>query len=182
MLPNIETERLILRPFTLADAPTVQRLAGDREIASTTLRMPHPYPDGAAETWIATHAVKFEQDVLATLAVTLRSTGELIGTVSLEINRPHRRAELGYWLGKPWWNQGYTTEAARALIGYGFSTLDLNRIFAWHFVRNPSSGRVLQKLGMSYEGCERQSVLKWGKFEDLACYAILREDWVVERS
>ncbi len=177
MLPTLETARLILRPFTLADAPTVKLLAGDHDLASTTMNLPHPYPEGAAETWIATHTEKFEQGTLAALAITLRPADELIGAISLGINQAHRRAELGYWLGKPWWNQGYMTEAARALIGCGFETFNLNRISAQHFVRNPASGRVMQKLGMTYEGCLRQAMLKWDRFEDLMCYAILREDW-----
>ena len=93
------------------------------------------------------------------------------------IQTADERAELGYWVGKPFWGQGYCTEAAQAVIAYGFQTLGLNRIQAHHFGRNPASGRVMQKLGMRYEGLERQYHKKWGQFEDGLGYAILREDF-----
>ena len=112
--PTIDTARLILRPFTLADAPTVQRLAGASEVADTTLNIPHPYPDGAAEQWIATHVENFNAGDGATCAIVLRATSELCGAMGLDISRRHRRAELTYWIGVPYWNQGYATEAAAA--------------------------------------------------------------------
>jgi len=174
--PTLYTDRLILRPFALADAPDVQRLAGDRDVASTTLRIPHPYEDGAAERWIAGHQEKFDRGELVNFAITVRPAGQLIGCISLTIEREHRAAELGYWIGKPWWGQGYATEAAKAVVQYGFEVLGLNRIYAHHFTRNPSSGRIMQKLGMSYEGRHRQAVLKWGRFEDIETYAILKND------
>lgn len=175
-LPELQTERLILRPFILTDAADVQRLAGDRDIASTTQDIPHPYEDGMAQEWISTHREKFEQGELVTLAVTLRDDGALAGAISLTINKTHERAELGYWVGKPYWNRGYCTEAARALLRYGFEQLHLNRIVGHHIRRNPSSGRVMQKLGMKYEGCLRHHVKKWDEFEDMECYGILRSD------
>src|SRR5438045_3014662 len=100
--PNIESRRLRLRPFALEDAPAVQRLAGAREIADTTLLIPHPYPDGVAEAWIATHAGAFEKGESASFAITLRTSGELCGAIGLGMQAPHRRAELGYWIGLPY--------------------------------------------------------------------------------
>ena len=87
------------------------------------------------------------------------------------------RAELGYWIGKPYWGQGYCTEAARATLDFGFEQLGLNRIFAHHFARNPASGRVMQKIGMTREGRLRQHVKKWDAFEDLELYGILKDHW-----
>lgn len=174
--PTLSTERLILRPFSLADAPDVLCLAGDRDIASTTLNIPHPYEPGMAENWIATHPEAFEQGDTVTFALVLRAGNAFIGAMGLRLELEHRRAELGYWVGKPYWNQGFATEAARAVVRYGFEALGLNRIYASHLTRNPASGRVMQKLGMVYEGRLRQHILKWGVFEDLALYAILRND------
>lgn len=93
------------------------------------------------------------------------------------INQRHRRAEMGYWLGVPYWNRGYMTEAGRAMLAYGFGELELHRIHARHFTRNPASGRVLRKLGMTYEGTQREHVQKGEGFEDLANYGILRREW-----
>jgi [ribosomal protein S5]-alanine N-acetyltransferase len=176
-MPQLLTERLRLRPFAPGDAPDVQRLAGAREIAETTLFIPHPYPDGLAATWIATHAARFESGKAAVFAVTLRQDGTLVGAAELGITREHRRAELGYWIGREHWGQGLATEAARRMLGYAFDELDLNRLQAHHFTRNPASGRVLLKIGMRYEGRSRQYLYKWDRPEDVDRYALLREEW-----
>lgn len=175
-LPVLETERLVLRPYSLADARRVQEICGDWAVASTTLAVPHPYPDGAAEQWISTHADNFRLGIEVTLAITLKPGGEVIGSVSLSINKSHRRGELGYMVAKQHWNRGYCTEAARAMVVYGFNGLGLNRIQAMHFPFNPASGRVMQKLGMTREGLLRQYVCNRGGFADLYLCSILRAD------
>jgi [ribosomal protein S5]-alanine N-acetyltransferase len=100
--PTLETERLILRPFALPDAPDVQRLAGDRAIADTTQAIPHPYEDGMAEKWISTHQDEFDQNTGVTLAITLKPEGMLVGAISLLNMTVGHQAELGYWIGKPY--------------------------------------------------------------------------------
>ncbi|MCX6832911.1 MAG: GNAT family N-acetyltransferase [candidate division Zixibacteria bacterium] len=175
--PTLETKRLILRPFAMADAKDVQRLAGDRAIADTTLSIPHPYGDGKAEEWISKHQETFDQEKGVTLAITRKPDDMLLGAISLmDISKGHQ-AELGYWVGKPYWNQGYCTEAASAVLRYGFLVLGLIRIHASFLTRNPASGRVMQKLAMRHEGCRRQHVMKWGKCEDMGLYGILKHDW-----
>jgi ribosomal-protein-alanine N-acetyltransferase len=176
--PTLETERLILRPFTLADAPEVQRLVGNRDIASTTINIPHPYEDGMAEEWIRAQEHKFERGESVDFAIVHSKQGLLIGAIGLMLASDHDRGEIGYWIGKPYWNQGYCTEAASAVLRYGFETLGLNRIYATHFTRNPGSGRVMQKIGMKHEGHLRQHAKKWGNYEDFETYAILRSDYV----
>jgi RimJ/RimL family protein N-acetyltransferase len=175
--PVLATDRLILRSFDLADAPEVQRLA-DYEVASCTLDIPYPYPDGAAEAWIATQQTGFEKGTHVIYAVTCRGEQDLVGATGLvEINRRHGRAELGYWVGRPFWGRGYATEAARAVIEYGFSVLNLHRIYAMHFSRNPASGRVMEKCGMVHEAHLREHVRKWGVFEDVDVWGVLRDEW-----
>ena len=175
--PTLHTDRLTLRPFTLADAPDVQRLAGAWEVASPTLNIPHPYPDGAAEEWIATHQPRFEAGELVNFAITRRSDGQLLGAIGLHLNARHHHAEMGYWMGVPYWGQGYTTEAAGAVLRYAFETLKLNRVYATHLTRNPASGRVMQKMGMQFEGVMRGHVYHWDQYEDLAQYGITRADY-----
>jgi RimJ/RimL family protein N-acetyltransferase len=174
--PTITTERLILRPFALADAANVQRLAGDRAVADTTQAIPHPYKDGMAEEWIATHQPRFAKGEHAVFAVTLKADGSHIGAVGLTIDPQHSRAELGYWVGKAYWKQGYCTEAAAAVVRYGFDGLGLHRIYAHHLSRNPASGRVMAKIGMQHEGTLRQHVTKWGVFEDVEVWGVLATD------
>ncbi|NOK62621.1 MAG: Protein N-acetyltransferase, RimJ/RimL family [Chloroflexi bacterium AL-W] len=175
--PTLETTRLILRPFDLTDAPTVQRLAGDAAVADTTLNIPHPYHDGTAAQWIGTHQQAFAKTIGVIFAIVLRETNELCGSISLGITKQHHRAEMGYWLGVPYWNRGYITEAARALLDYGFNELQLHRINAHHLTRNPASGRVMQKIGMTLEGTLREHICKGEKLEDIVCYGIVRHEW-----
>ncbi|MCK4753054.1 MAG: GNAT family N-acetyltransferase [Planctomycetes bacterium] len=174
--PVIETERLVLRAFSLRDAPNVQKLAGDKDIALTTLLIPHPYEDGVAEEWIGKHQEEFKKEKSVIFAIVDHKQDFLIGSIGLTIDKESEKAELGYWIGKPYWNNGYCSEAAKAVLEYGFGILGLNRIYAHYLNRNPASGRVLQKIGLSYEGCLRQHIKKWDVFEDMIIYGILKTD------
>jgi RimJ/RimL family protein N-acetyltransferase len=176
--PSLESKRLILRPFHVADAPAVQRLAGERDIADTTRNIPHPYADGMAEAWIQSHEPGYEDGTVATFAIIPRDNPDLVGAIGLQIDQDLGMAELGYWIGKPFWNLGYATEAAIAILAFGFNDLRLNRIQAGHLARNPTSGRVMEKAGMVLEGKTRQATIKRGQREDLVYYGILREDWL----
>ena len=176
--PTLETERLVLRPFTLGDAENVQILAGDRKIAATTLNLPHPYEDGMAEEWIGTHEERYQSGMGVTYAITKKESGELVGTVSIMGIVEGHQGELGYWVGVPYWNRGYCTEAAREIIRYGFMERGLLRIHARHLSRNPSSGRVMEKLGLIHEGTRRQHILKWDVFEDIELRGILKDEWM----
>jgi RimJ/RimL family protein N-acetyltransferase len=181
--PILTTERLLLRPLVEADAPRVRELAGDVEIARNTLDIPHPYPEGAAETWIASHPGLWRGGTEAVFAITLRDSVLLVGCVGLSaISARHRRADIGWWVGREYWNRGYCTEAARALLDLAFGPLELNRVYSSHYARNPASGRVMQKLGMKQEGIQRRHVERWGDFHDLVLYGILREEWQVSVS
>ncbi len=171
----ITTERLLLRAYTPADAPAMLRLINVREVALNTLRIPHPYSAEEAERWTSNHEERIKNGDHA-FAVTLRATRELVGTVGLHIKSENDRAEIGYWIGIPYWGKGYATEAAAAVMRFCFETFPINRIFAMHFGRNPASGRVLQKIGMRHEGTLRQHLKKWGEYVDLECYGILRSE------
>jgi len=179
--PTLETIRLVLRPFTLADAPQVQQLAGDKEVAATLVPLPHPYEDGMAEYWIGTHQERYEKGELVSFAIVLRATQALVGAIDLEISQQHENGEIGYWLGKSFWGQGYATEAARAVLRYGFEVMGLHRIHANYLTRNQASTKVLQKLGMREEGCLRQHLKHRGGFEDMGIYGILRSEWALQR-
>lgn len=175
--PTLFTERLCLRPFEMEDAPTVERLAGDRAVAATTLNIPHPYPPGTAADWILSRAAVWSNGSGLSLAMVDRSTGLLIGAISLTVVPEHRRAELGYWVGRSWWGHGYATEATRGLIDWAFANWPLDRLEARHFHNNPASGRVLAKAGLTLEGWHQSALRKWGQPMDVAVWAILRKNW-----
>lgn len=172
-LPTLDTTRLRLRPYCEGDIAELLPLIGTRDVAATTLRIAYPYTEQDARAFLA---LSRESDNLW-LATTLRSDGRQIGGIGLRIDDQHRHAELGYWLGVSYWGQGYATEAAREILRYGFEDLGLHRIFASHFKHNPASGRILLKLGMRHEGCQREHVRKWDQFVDSELYGMLRQEW-----
>ncbi len=171
--PIINTERLILRPFSISDAEEVQRLAGAKEVYETTANVPHPYEDGMAEKWISTHASTFYNDFGVSLAITDRKDGKLIGAIGLVANKQNHRAELGYWIGHPFWGNGYCTEVAKELIRYGFDELEYHKITARHMEANPASGRVMEKAGMKKEGIFQDDTFKDGKYHTTIVYGII---------
>jgi len=177
---QLQTERLTLRAHALSDIPALMPLIGAREVAATTLRIPHPYTESDAQSFIAGMQKDLSGDSGLRLGILLRESDTLCGGVGLRIEADHRRAELGYWIGVPYWGNGYATEAARGVVDYGFGTLGLHRIFASHFANNPASARVLRKIGMRHEGSLRAHVLKWGEFLDLEMYGMVASD--IERT
>ncbi|MDI5933781.1 GNAT family N-acetyltransferase [Halomonas kalidii] len=148
--PVLESARLRLRPFELCDAARIRELAGDERIADVTAHIPHPYPDGAAERWIATHRNSWERGTGMIYAMML-TDGPLIGVVSIT-DISNSTGELGYWVGVPYWGHGYCTEAVRALASFSAEFETLARLQARHLTRNPASGRVLLKAGFNHCG------------------------------
>ncbi len=175
MLPTLETTRLKLRPYTESDIAELLPLIGASEVAATTLRIAHPYTEQDAREFL----VMAQESGKLWLAITRRTDGRLLGGIGLRVDDQHQHAELGYWLGVPFWGMGYATEAAQEMLRYGFESLGLHRIFATHFKHNPASGRTLKKLGMRYEGCQREHLRKWAQFVDSELYGILRQEWKI---
>jgi ribosomal-protein-alanine N-acetyltransferase len=173
----LQTRRLTLRPYVLGDIPALVPLIGAREVAATTLRIPHPYTEEIAREFIALAEKDLASGQCVRCGIILRQTGALCGGIGLQIEVDHRRAELGYWIGVPYWGNGYATEAAMAMVKYGFETLGLQRIFASYVPANVASGNVLRKIGMRHEGYLRSHILKWGEFLDLEMYGMLAADW-----
>ena len=187
----LETDRLLLRPFVPQDAKRVQELAGDRKISDTAIAVPHPYEDGMAEEWISTHSRLRQEGEEWIFAIThqealgsdFEPTGESlsskasspVGAITLRLNPVHQHAELGYWIGVPYWGHGFATEAARRLMEFGFDELSLHRVHAHYLTRNEASGRVLTKLGMRHEGTIREYFLTRHGFEDVTLMGITRD-------
>jgi RimJ/RimL family protein N-acetyltransferase len=140
--PVLETERLILRRPDASDVGSIMVIAGDWEIARRLARVPHPYGEK--------DALFFLENVVPSewvWAITLRASPELVGMVGLSPDPSPDTAELGYYLGRGHWGLGIATEAAAAVVSFGMNVLDLRRITSGYFSDNPSSGRVLNKLG-----------------------------------
>jgi len=178
---RIETARLGLRRFSLADAPEVQRLAGNPDIAEGTL-LPQTYADGIAEAWLAKQVDEVGEDERVSFAIERASDATLIGAIGLELDLEPRRAKFGCWIGRPYSGQGYCTEAAQAVIAYGFDVLKLQRIWAARFSWDAASARVLDKSGFAQEGCRREYVAARGRKEIVVTHGLFPWEWEAQRT
>jgi RimJ/RimL family protein N-acetyltransferase len=129
-----------------------------------------------ADAFIAMRTAPGGDDEIAVWALERRTDGRFIGVISLAFEPEIASAELGYWAGEPFWNQGYTTEAGHAILEHSFGMFGLASIISNDLTRNPASHRVMEKLGMRMEGILRRRFRKWGVLEDICHHSILREE------
>jgi RimJ/RimL family protein N-acetyltransferase len=176
-LPQLSTPRLLLRALEKHQAQTLCTLANGPKIADNTASIPSPYTLEVAHDFIDGIQEKFRSMGLLNLGMHRRDTDALIGVVSLRINAAHRYGHLGGWVAADCRNQGYAAEAASAVMDYGFAELGLYRVGSQCFSRNLESARVMEKIGLRYEGCMRGAFLKNGVHEDMLVFATVREDW-----
>jgi ribosomal-protein-alanine N-acetyltransferase len=177
-LPVLETERLYLRPIKTADTPAVFEYAHDPEMTHYTLWSQHRSLEDSmlfVEQILASYAAGRP----APWAVVRKEDMQMIGTTGFVHWFPsHGRAEIGYAIGRKWWAKGYASEAARSALAFGFKKMLCNRIEAVCNVPNTASARVMEKIGMRYEGILRQYLFSQGSYRDVKIYSILRVEWV----
>lgn len=160
----IETERLLLRPPRRNDAEAMALLAGDWEVARMTTRIPYPYTREDAAEWIESCLAPDVQELVFVI-----TRGEaFLGCCGLQLTSDDGTfidtAELGYWLGKPHWGNGYATEACEALLRVAFEEMGLQHVSCGHFSDNLASRRVIEKLGFAFVGAaELNSVARRGR-------------------
>lgn len=175
----IETDRLILRPLKVDDAVEMFNNWASDELA--TMYMPW---DRHTEISVTIEYLKmleeqYKTEKIYNWGIVIKEENILIGTITfVGLSERHRVAEIGYIIGSNWWGNGYVVEAGKALLNYGFHKLGLNRIQAIYHVENTSSGRVLEKLGMKYEGTMRECRLVKGEFISVKQYSILKNEYV----
>ena len=175
----LHTARLSLHTVSDSDAPDIQRAAAAREIADSMISIPHPYPPGEARRYIAREKAAQESGQALSFAIRKRSDNDFLGIIELRaIEQEHSQGELSFWLTQDAWGKGYMPEALAEVIRFGFAEIKLNRLYAYHMLRNPASGIILERTGFSREGLLRQRVRKWGVYEDVALWAILYRDWL----
>lgn len=145
---SLTTERLLLRAPCAQDAAAVARLADNPRVALQTARMPYPYRLSDAEAWIARAAAAAQE---VTFLIVCGRTGEILGAAGYGVPE-EGDAEIGYWIGEPYWGRGYATEATQAVIDHAFTLSALSRLAARCRVGNSASRRVLEKCGFQYQG------------------------------
>lgn len=175
---KLETERLILRKFTLDDANAVlHNWANDPDVTKYLMWEPHDSIEVSRQVltdWIAA----YEKADYYQWAIEVKNTGEVIGSISV-VHQSERikMVHIGYCIGREWWRKGYTSEALIRLVRFFFEEVGINRIESRHDPRNPNSGKVMQKAGLLYEGTFREADWNNQGICDAAHYAILAKDY-----
>lgn len=171
---RVQAGSVALRHFVPSDAPRVQLLAGDWDVAKSTAALPHPYLDGMAEAWIAGHAEGRSRGTELPYAITRVDDGALVGSLGL---RPtaNEHGHFGYWIGKPYWGAGHATAATRAAIALLFARTDLDLLWAIHLAENRGSWRVMEKSGMRV--LRRQTHVHRGEAREFYVRGITRAVW-----
>ena len=164
---------ITLEPAGLGHVEEVQRYASD-PVMGETVNFPSPYPPDGAAQW-ARRTVERRAAGREYVFAVLEG-GSLVGVCGL-VDVADGSAELGYWVGRPFWGRGYATEAARMVLRFGFEELGLAKVTARCLERNPASYRVLEKAGMRFEGWRPCAHPKWGASERDACFAIKKDEW-----
>ena len=176
-LPVLETADLILRKPAGKDAKDIFSYASDPEVARYVLWDPHR---SVSETraFVRFLRNRIRAGFPSSWVVVLKETGTVIGTIGfIWYSDENRSAEIGYSFSRKYWNRGYATQALKAVVDAVFTSLPLNRLEAQHDLRNPASGRVMEKCGLRQEGVLRSRIVNKGEYVDVALYAILRSDW-----
>ncbi len=172
--PQLETERLILNAIGPTDIPQIVDYLQDKVYSDFTSNIPYPYRKEDAEYWLKLAEEAFANSKGFTFAIRNKDK-KLIGAIGLH-DEGSDKAELGYWIAIPYWNKGYVTEAAKAIIDFGFKELNFNKIFATYFPHNPASGKVMEKIGMKKEALLKQHLKKDGRYYDIPLYAIFKSE------
>ena len=181
-MKSLKSDRLHLRPLTYEDGERIEELAGDYEVAKTTSNIPHPYPKGGGKAFILASQKAIQQEKLVLLGVVENASEQLIGVINLNLSPENNRGEFGYFIGKNYWGKGFGTEAARLLLQYGFEELKLNRIYAAAFKENRGSSRVMEKIGLLYEGTFHQHLQKDGMYCDVVYYGLTKVKYLQKNS
>lgn len=172
------TDRLIIREYKKSDIDGFLRVIRQKEILATTCGIPENYSRRRAKWWLRMIRKNRIYNMAYEYAVILRENGEYIGNVGIiNIDQRHFHADISYYIDRDYMNMGYATEASQAMIGYGFLELGLKKINGVCMSLNIPSRRVMEKIGMTYEGTLRKDLYKDGAFFDLDRLSILREEY-----
>ncbi len=175
--PEILTPRLQLCEPTARHIAQLPAVLNDPEIAANTLTIPHPYTRDDAIAAIKRFATTHADDTGFVRFIERRDDGTLVGSIGFAFHDDGARGELGYAIGRQWWGAGYATEAAGAMVTYGFLSLGFERITAHAMLRNPASSRVLQKLEFESLGVVCGACRKNDEDIDADGYILTREQW-----
>jgi hypothetical protein len=177
ILERLHSDRIVLRQARLSDIPRLTESLSDQKVNRWLVRVPKPYREEHAHQWVKSNSDRIKKGEALPYSIEHIESGILIGGISLNnINQRDKSAELGYWIARDYWGEGYATEGVRLLCRYGFNKLSLHRIYAWVHSENTGSFMVLEKIGFRREGvCQKASNVT-GRWKDDYLYGLLKTD------
>jgi RimJ/RimL family protein N-acetyltransferase len=174
--PSLEAPHLQLRALVEEDVTEMARYLNNFEVAEGLTYSPYPYTLDMAKTWLKDVAFAAQQGQSLYWAITHREGGVFMGIIGFSLCRIHDKAEMHYWLGRPYWNHGYTTEAAKTLIPFIFAQERIHRLEVNHFTRNIASQHVIEKCGFVFEGELRSYAKRFERYENVRFYSLLKNE------
>ncbi|MEO0639530.1 MAG: GNAT family protein [Bacteroidota bacterium] len=175
--PSLETPRLRLRRMQTSDIPSLLKYVNNIKITDQILNFPYPYLEEDAIFRMHIILQGFQKKQRFVFAITQKEEDELIGEIGLHLDKANNRAEMGYWLGEPFWNQGLMKEAIGPVLKFGFEEVKLHKIFATHFISNPASGKIMEQNGMIREAEMKDHYKKKGIYETVFQYRLTKEEF-----
>jgi [ribosomal protein S5]-alanine N-acetyltransferase len=172
--PLLTTDRLLLRPFRVEDAGFVAETLGDARVTQTLLDYPESITLATAIDWIHTSLQHFAVGDAFIFAMVRQADKALLGCIDIELQTGHQRGDMAYWMHPDYWGQGYTTEAAHAILHFAFDTLHLHRVYAQCMAHNRASEQVMIHVGMEHEATFREAVHKDGQYHDMLVYGQIK--------
>lgn len=174
---TLETSRLLLRAISAGDAEHIQQALNDTKVSEQLSYTPHPYTIEMAETWVKNVNFGMDRGNCCYWTICEKSTNSFVGSVGLSLFPDQDNAELHYWLASPFWGKGYCTESCKRVISYVFEELKAYRLQVTHRKNNDASKSVIAKCGFIMEGELRGSLKRFGKYENVIYYGLIRDEY-----
>ena|SRR6218665_2639136 len=175
--PQLTTERLKLRRMQLSDLPSLLKYVNNPKISDQIFNIPYPYGEEDAVFRMNFVLQGFKNRERYVFAITCKDQDELIGEIGLHLDKGNNHAQFGYWLGEPFWSKGLATEALAAILKFGFTQLNLNKIYATHYPDNPASGKVMTANHMIKEAELKEHYLIDGKYRSVVQYRLTHQEY-----
>lgn len=177
----LEGPNVLLRGLRLSDVNDLYTTIRGKDVVRWTVTIPWPYKKKHAVSFVRKSRRKIQRKTDYHLGIVLRKTNRAIGVIALqEVNGHSKSAEMGYWLGKKYWNKGYMTEAAKLMLAFGFEELKLHRISLKLFEKNIGSKRVAEKAGFKKEGVLRDARYRHGAWHNELRFGMLAREWALK--
>jgi RimJ/RimL family protein N-acetyltransferase len=176
--PHLYSQRLLIRPIHVSDVEMIQKSINDKRVCDNLSYTPHPYTVEMAESWVRNVNAGMAAGTCRYWTIVHRESKNFIGSIGLSIFKEQEGCEIHYWINADEWNRGYCSEATKRVIKYAFEDLNIHRLYVTHRENNAPSEKIIKKCGFIFEGKQRDGLKRFGKFENVMTYSMLRDEYL----